>query len=143
MGLAARKSSRLPPASSVRVPSSAAGVLPEMATSITSMPTLAPSLCSSRELSGEIVLISSTTVPGRAPAKNSLRARINALNCFIVGQARENHIGSPCQFKNVLRNDAALYSNGLRLSGVQIVYGELVSMIEQPFCDPASHVTQA
>src|SRR6266446_1526418 len=60
---------RVAPASRVRVPPSAAGVLPEMATSSTSIPALAPSRCTSRELSGEIVLISRTTVPDRAPAK--------------------------------------------------------------------------
>ena len=69
IGSAAPNTSRSPPTSSVRMPASAAGVLPEMATSSTSMPPLAPSLCRSRELSGEIVLISSTTVPDRAPAK--------------------------------------------------------------------------
>jgi hypothetical protein len=40
-----------------------------MATSNTPMPRLAPSLCSSRELSGEIVLISNTMAADRAAAK--------------------------------------------------------------------------
>ena len=114
-----------------------------MATSITSMPTVAPSLCKSREhfWRDRAHLEHDGSCPRRG--KNSLRPRIDALNGFIVGQAGEKHISSPRQFKNVLRNDAAMRSNGLRLSDIPVIDLELVASIEQPFCNPASHITQA
>jgi len=73
-------------------------------------------------------------------SKNSLRARIDGANGFIVGQARKNHIGSARQINNVLSNDTALCCDGFRLGDIHVVYDELVSLIKQTLCDPASHV---
>jgi hypothetical protein len=44
---------------------------------------------------------------------------------------------------NVLGNGGAMGCDDLRLGWMPIVYGELVSVIKQALCDPASHVTEA
>src|SRR4029077_9255021 len=67
----------------------------------------------------------------------------DALNCFIVGQTRENHVGTACQFENVLRNDTAPRGYCIRFGDVPVVDEDLVSVSKQALCDSASHVAQA
>jgi hypothetical protein len=88
------------------------------------------------------VLISSTAVPAGAPAKNSVGPSVNRSNYFIVGQARQNHVGTARQFENILRNHGALCSQWIRLGDVSVVDQELVSRIKQALCDSQAHVAQ-
>jgi hypothetical protein len=61
------------------------------------------------------------------------------VNCFVVGQARKNHVGSACQFNNVFSNETSLFCHGFRLSDIPVVCDEWVPVIKQASCDAASH----
>ena len=75
----------------------------------------------------------SSVVPGRALSKNSRWLDVNASNRFIVGQARKNHVRSVCQFKAVLRNDAAY---GL------IILSETPELLSQRYVQQSPYLTE-
>src|SRR5258708_28952574 len=76
-------------------------------------------------------------------SQNPLWPSVDAADCFIVVQARENHVGAACEFESSFRYGAAPRNQSLGFSAIHVVCRHLVAVVKQPSRDASSHVAEA
>jgi hypothetical protein len=121
IGAAASNSSSSPPPNKVRLPLSAAAVLPEIATSRTEMPIRSPASWSRRAVSGAIVLKFDYCCQTSFGSQNLARSKVHILDRAIVRQAGQQHVDIGGQRRGIRSQSSACVFKCRALGGITVI----------------------